>query len=94
MTDLRNPVLATVAYYDVFDFPLTTLEVYRYLINPARIERQADGVGEIMVSDVISTLEELLSQDRIAEKNGFYMLSAERLSIYEKRIAKEKIAAL
>lgn len=94
MTDLRNSVLATLAYYDVFDFPLTALEVYRYLINPARIERQADGVGEIMVSDVISTLEELLSQSRIAEKNGYYMLSVERLPVYEKRIAKEKIAAL
>ena len=94
MTDLRNAVLATLAYYDIFDFPLTPLEVYRYLINPARIENRSDGVGEIQIGDVMTALDQLVTEERTVECNGYYMLSSDRLTIYEKRIAKEKIAAV
>ncbi len=94
MIDLRNSVLATLAYYDVFDFPLTLIEVHKYLINPARIEKQSEGVGEISLHEIAETLRNLIDEGRIIEKNGYYVLSSERLPIYETRIAKEKIAAV
>jgi len=93
MQGLRNAVLATLAYYDVFDFPLTGFEVWKFLINPARVERLKEGIGEIVLIDVIKELEELQKNKKIVEYNGFYFLSPERLGIYDIRIEREKISA-
>lgn len=37
MVYIRDSILATLIYYDILDFPLTMLEVYKYLINPERL---------------------------------------------------------
>jgi len=92
MSELNNAVLATLAYYDIFDFPLTLIEVHRYLINPARFEKDTI-VGDISLHDIDGTLKGLCEEGRAHERNGYYMLSKEREVIYVKRIAYEKIAA-
>ncbi|MBX4211773.1 MAG: hypothetical protein KW806_03235 [Candidatus Yanofskybacteria bacterium] len=92
MQGLRNAVLATLAYYDVFDFPLTAFEVWKYLINPARVERLKEGITEISLSEVIRELDELLVNKKILEHNGFYFFP-ERVGIYDTRIEREKISA-
>lgn len=93
MADLRNAVLATLAYYDVFDFPLTLIEVHHYLVNPARLEKNGEGVADISLLDVRTTLDALIGEQRAFERNGYYMLSRERSSIYEGRIAREKTSS-
>ena len=93
MTDLKNAVLATLAYYDVFDFPLTLLEIHRYLINPARVDKNIEGVGDVRLGDIDLTLKELITSGRAIERNGYYFLSQERTATYETRIDREKVAA-
>jgi len=91
MNFLRNSVLATVVYYDVFDFPLTLMEVFKYLINPARINRIIDGIGELKVIDVAEELDKLVGSQIIEEKNGFYFLAG-RSDLFNLRIKRRKIA--
>ena len=75
---LRNSILATIVYYDVFEYPLTLMEVYSYLINPARLHRLLDGVGEIKLYDIAKELEKLAGSKIISQKNGFYFLPGPR----------------
>lgn len=91
MSYLRNSILATLVYYDVFDYPLTLLEVYKYLINPGRISRITGGIGEIKISDISEELDRLAGSGTIGHKNGFYFLK-ERNEIYDLRLERHKIA--
>lgn len=92
MTNIRNAILATLAYYDVFDFPLTSLEIYKYLINPGRIENKTQGVGDIRLTDVLNELDNLQKTGRIIERNGYFFLSEDRVVNYDKRIDREKLS--
>ncbi|PIR41725.1 MAG: hypothetical protein COV30_02245 [Candidatus Yanofskybacteria bacterium CG10_big_fil_rev_8_21_14_0_10_37_15] len=91
MNHLSNPILATLIYYDIFNFPLTMLEVHKYLINPARLSKNA-VVKTISLNQVLENLENLIQSRLIGSKNGFYFLSG-RDFLCEIRIEREKKAA-
>ncbi len=91
MADLRNPILATLSYYDAFDLPLTALETWRYLVNPARLEREA-LVGDIAVSAIVEELERLSKEGRIATKHGFFAVAGKADTI-PARLEREKLSA-
>src|SRR3989338_137733 len=93
MDYLRDSILATLAYYDIFDFPLTLLELHKYLINPGRVAKLTmEGVGEIKLADIQSELEYLAESGRVQTKNGFYFLLSGR-ALFGTRIIREKIFA-
>src|SRR3989344_9007594 len=93
MDYLRDSIFATLAYYDIFDFPLTLLELHKYLINPGRVAKLTmEGVGEIKLADIKSELEYLAESGRVQTKNGFYFLPSER-DLFGTRILREKIFA-
>ncbi len=89
--NLRNPILATIIYYDIFNYPLTLVEVYKFLINPGRIVRLEGGIGEIDLGDIFNELDRLIKSRIIGEKNGFYFIG-NREELYQLRIEKYKIA--
>ncbi len=89
---MRDSILATLIYYDILDFPLTLLEIKKYLINPARFKILPQPVGEISLSDIQKELDSLISGNRIGQKNGFWFLKGRDI-LYEKRIEKDKIAS-
>lgn len=91
MNYLRNPILAAIVYYDCLDFSLTSMEVYKYLINPGRLMRLSSGVGEISPADIRKELDKLAGSGLIGEKNGFYFLSG-RENLYDIRMERQKIA--
>lgn len=70
MTDLvlAKNILATIAYYDVLDFPMTSFEVWRHLI------RHVDGAQTWSHEDVESALRAQEVRDFAATKDGVYFL--------------------
>src|SRR3989344_3085215 len=91
MTYLRNSILATLVYYDILDFPLTLIEVHKYLINPGRLSRLSFGVGDIDLANIRRELNKLTNPGLISEKNGFYFLAG-RKGLYDVRMERQKIS--
>jgi len=99
LTYLEKSILATIAYYDVLDYPMTGFEVFKYLINPLHIARLSgiDFNAEIEPMEninLINVLRELKSENLkpyIDEKNGFYFLRS-RAGIIETRIERQKVS--
>lgn len=89
---LRNPIVATLAYYDIFDFPLTLFEIDKYLIHPSRFTRHSDASKKHSLEDLLKELDDLIISRVISEKNGFYTLSG-RQELWAVRVEREKIAA-
>lgn len=73
---LREAILKTLVYFDLFDYPLTSLEVWRFLYAP--------GSGEVEFEKVLAALDLLLTEKKLDIKNGFYFLP-ERAPIVEVR---------
>ena len=74
MFHFRNSILATIVYYDIFDFPLTGLEIHRYLINPARLAIIKEGLADISLDEILRELAALVKTGLIGEKDGLYFL--------------------
>lgn len=49
-SDLRSAVLATLAYSDIFDYPLTIDEIASYLIQ---IKTEPDAIGQALQSEAV-----------------------------------------
>ena len=96
MASLEKSVLATIIYYDIFDFPLSLLEVFRYLINPSRVSGQLEpGPGTLSLDEVRKSLNELVSRGLVETREGFYFPSRLNLDgrmLVQERIEKNKIA--
>lgn len=60
---MHRAILSTLAYFDLFDFPLTSWEVWKYLY----------GMKAEYLS-VLNALDEMLARGRIETQKGFYFL--------------------
>lgn len=63
ITSLEQSILFTISYFDVFDYPVTSFEVWRYLFG-----FRAD------LDQVILKLDEMIRIGKIEMKYGFYFL--------------------
>lgn len=90
MNYLHNPVLATIIYYDIFEYPLTRLEVHKFLVNPTRLA-VSGRTDPISLEDVEEELEQLVNSGILGRKNGFYFLNRKE-NLYDIRMARRKIA--
>ena len=46
MDDLEKSILATLAYYDVLNRPLTACEIWRCLVRPPRFRQNSKRIAE------------------------------------------------
>ena len=74
MDPVARAALATIAYFDLFQVPLTALEVWRNLFWPALSERQrvegpAPGLG-----DVEAALARLVAAGKLVSQDGYVSL--------------------
>lgn len=87
MTNLEKAILATLSYYDIFDYPLTGFEIWKYCMRANGHEMQNFGAGDLFTAlDGSGALRE-----RISQKYGFYFLRG-RDEIVEKRLWRRKLA--
>jgi len=84
---LEKSILATIAYYDVLEYPLTGFEIFKYLISPSHIIAQSEQKKDLETESVIKpefinilkTLQSKSLENFIEEKNGFYCLRKSKL---------------
>lgn len=60
---LGKSIIKTLAYYDIFDYPLTLPEIYQNL-----------GTNSVSLSDIQNEIEYLCDAGLTFEKNNFYLL--------------------
>lgn len=80
LNEQQQCLLRTLAYYDIFHFPLKEAELMTY------------GTFEGSASDLREALRELLTQKRIAERQGYYMLPNASVDLVTQREASENRA--
>lgn len=87
---VRN-IIATVAYYDAFEYPLTAFEIWKYLIDADYFEDKREGSAPL--GEVVKKLAEMtgstLNPGPVEFYRGFYFLRG-RKRYAAKRILKSK----
>ena len=86
---LGKNITATVAYYDVMDFPLTSFEIWKHLLEHDR-ERPmlTESVTLYEVWDILHS-EQL--REKVQEKDGLYFLPG-REALVASRIRRDKLS--
>jgi len=80
---LPKNILSTISYYDILNFPLTSFEVWKYLLA-----ENSSTLGE-----VVEALESDELKNHIEEFRGFYFLEG-RKNLVERRIQCDKNSAV
>lgn len=62
LNEVDRSILRTIIYFDLFDFPLTSWEIYKYLLNSQKTSYQS-------VCNSLHNIKHLVNQDQ-----GFYFL--------------------
>jgi hypothetical protein len=71
--ELRAAIISTLAYFDLFDYPPTRAEVWRWLFAPDPKYKIQDT--KYTIADVDSSITELVSAGTLKEENGFVYLA-------------------
>lgn len=91
LKSLSQNILATIAYYDVLDYPLTVFELWKYLISNQESVNSDQQKGKILLIDIINELENEELKKRIETYRGYYFLSG-RKDLVSQRIERNKIS--
>jgi len=83
MNDLEKSILKTIAFFDVFSYPLTANEIWKWLYKPQK-EHTLSDVREILESSDIL-------KEKLDTKEGFYHIRG-RDSIYLRRKQNNNLA--
>ena len=72
MSNLDQLILSTIVYYDIFDYPLTLVEIHRNLL---RIKpQQSCDLKTYNLCDIKDSMLGIALKDKIREKDGFFFL--------------------
>ncbi len=88
---LQEYILATVAYYDGFSYPLTAFEIWKNLV---RTDYSSSGqrMAEVSLAEIFKQLQGEQFSKQLESVGGFYFLKG-REGLIEERIKKQKISA-
>jgi predicted nucleotidyltransferase len=75
---LRNSLLATLAYFDLFEYPLTLAELLRFRLLP----RDAASAGPCRASDALSALAD---DSAFGHRDGFWFLAGREKNVETRR---------
>ena len=82
MNTLEKVILRTIIYFDIFEYPLTLVEIWKWL-NVDNTDKNADK-KKYFLNDVLEQLENFSS--KIETKNGFYFLTG-KSNLVDKRLS-------
>jgi hypothetical protein len=82
-TSLSKSIIATITYYDVFDYPMTSFEIWKYLLNEGSLENSLE--------DIVMTLETESVRRYVGHVQGLYFLQGRRLLV-RKRLMRGKLS--
>ena len=84
-TQLQKLILFTVAYFSAFDYPLTSFELWRHLIDRAELKTSVSYL------ELLRTLKHKPLVFKLARKNGFITLKNE-VHLIDEHLAKHKLS--
>ena len=87
-TQLEKQILATIVYYDILNYPLSSFEIFLYLIRMNHESR--------ITNHELSDIDDLLNNSeflkkKLGQKLGFYFLK-DKANIVQERLDRKKIA--
>ncbi len=88
---MKENILATLAYYDILDFPLKAEEIFKFLINFSHLSGYQRDDRQLTFEEVKKELGSLTEGGTIGFGDGFYFLF-DRAYLVPLRLKKEKIA--
>lgn len=88
---LHKYILATVAYYDGFSYPLTAFEIWKNLIRTDYSSDYEKG-NDLGLADIVNALGSDDFSKYLENSNGFYFLKGKQ-EIVERRIKNQKVSA-
>lgn len=68
-TELQRSILQTFAFFDLFDYPLTPMETWKWLWKPP---------ADASFGDVLHALDDLVSEGTLEKHLGFFVLTGRR----------------
>lgn len=96
LSPLSKNIISTICYYDILDYPLTSFEIWKNLINShqslANGQQMREEGDKASISEVINELDNEEIRKYIEEYRGFYFLKG-RSYLVEQRIKRNKISA-
>lgn len=91
---IRNPlaknILATLAYYDALDYPLSAFEIWKYLLRFDYAEGSLPG-DVFSLAEVATQLQDEALKSFICSRNGMWFLKG-REELVAKRVARAKVS--
>src|SRR3989344_2722404 len=92
MTELARSIVSTIAYFDLFSFPLTTLELWRWLHSDRSQSGCTLHAARCTLSEIDRSLREDLDiRSRLLTQGGFWFLRG-RGEIVAERLRRQRIA--
>lgn len=91
-SSLSKNILATIIYYDILDYPLTSFEVRKYLTVSVNSDQGSvinAKIESFSLGEIVEALESEELKKHIEEFRGFYFLKG-RKSLVERRIQNDK----
>lgn len=71
---LEQSIIKTLAFFDIFDYPLTLTEIWKWLYKPGKINNENPKLSD--VKQALETSKFL--QDKVSSVEGFYSLKTEK----------------
>ncbi|MCK4919305.1 MAG: hypothetical protein KAS01_02865 [Candidatus Pacebacteria bacterium] len=85
-TQLEKQIIATVVYYDILNYPLTSFEIFLYLIKDTESKE-----NKYLLSDIVELVDgSEFFKNNLDQELGFYFLKG-RNKIVQERLDRKKI---
>lgn len=93
--NIRKNILSTIIYYDILNFPLTSFEVWKYLLTANSDQGSVINkkIESFILGEIVEGLESEELKNYIEEFRGFYFLKS-RKDLAERRIQCDKNSAV